>query len=122
MKCNSVFRGNIKICTNINNIKKGSIFKSQLYKENATIIHLKHLGFVDLDSLTGNKLKDSLIILKSLLCSSKNNIFINQNPTEENSLWLDVASLSQYYHHHYNNATTKIKQLKLNETNKDIIH
>ena len=74
MKCNSVFRGNIKICTNINNIKKGSIFKSQLYKENATIIHLKHLGFVDLDSLTGNKLKDSLIILKSLLCSSKNNI------------------------------------------------
>lgn len=122
MKCNSVFRGNIKICTNINNIKKGSIFKSQIYKENATIIHLKHLGFVDLDSLTGNKLKDSLIILKSLLCSSKNNIFINQNPTEENSLWLDVASLSQYYHPHYNNATTKIKQLKLNETNKDIIH
>ena len=132
MKCNSVFRGNIKICTNINNIKKGHIFKSQLYKENATIIHKTYpltiyfpnkrkislTGFVD----TGNKLKDSLIILKSLLCSSKNNIFINQNPTEENSLWLDVASLSQYYHPHYNNATTKIKQLKLNETNKDIIH
>lgn len=124
MKCNSVFRGNIMICTSVDTIKKGRIFKFQPYKENAVIIHLKHFGFIDLDSLTGKKLKDSLIFLKGLFCQSKNNIILNQNPNTKNSLWVDTTSLSQYYLSCYDRGKTKVKQLKLNEdkTKHDIEH
>lgn len=126
MKKNDIFRGTIirhpKNCDLKQ--KKHKLIKSQPYKKNTVIIQIRRFGFVDLDSLTGNRLKDFLIICKNIIFESsiKNGIFIDQIPTPKNDLWIDLCTLQPYYHSDCNIKKVKIKQLKLNETKKDIIH
>lgn len=118
MKQENIFTGNIMKCTQCDNS-----IHSTPYKQ-AIIIYIKHLGFIDLDNLSNNKLKNSLKLFKEIISNQNigQKIIMQTAPSTKDSLWVDATSLQPYYYPGQKIKNVKVKQLKLNQKGGDIEH